>query len=351
MMGTGIKKIRTASIALTHMFLRRQAPGRMPTPVTFVVLLLALGLGACATPQQVSSVTTTDPGRLASARETVHVAGLRPCNDGASNALQIDPSQPVNILVHGCNGSTGRFRALAEVLAFHGQQSACLTYDDRDSLMVSSGQLAHAVDTLASHLEAPQITVIGHSMGGLVARKALIADHPEPVRNTQIDLQLVTVSAPFSGIVAARMCAVSALRVATLGLNDLVCWLVSGDNWYEITAASDFIQKPGNLAAQVSRHLKVVTDERDSCRRRNDSGRCIESDYIFSLGEQRHPPVTRAALTTDVEVVAGHVEIVGESGVTPHKLIDVFQREGIVRATPPERQAAFQALLAKLYGL
>ena len=171
---------------------------------------------------------------------------------------------PVNILVHGCNGSTGRFHALAEVLAFHGQQSACLTYNDRDSLMVSSGQLAHAIDTLA--------------------------------------------------------------------------------------AASDFIQKPGTLAAQISRLLKVVTDERDSCRRRNNNGRRIESDHIFSLNEQRHPPVTRAARTTDVEVVAGHVEIVGESGVTPHKLIDVFQREGIVRATPPERQSAFQALLVQLHG-
>ena len=98
------------------------------------------------------------------------------------------------------------------------------------------------------------------------------------------------------------------------------------------------------------RHLKVVTDERGACRRRSDTGRCIESDTIFSLAEQRHPPVIRAALTTDVEVVAGHVEIVGESGVTPHKLIEVFQREGIVRATPPERQSAFQALLAQLYG-
>lgn len=322
----------------------------MAATSAFIALLLALSLGGCATPQRESALDVTDPGRLPSALKAVNVPGLRPCNDGASNTLHIDPSQPVNILVHGCNGSTGRFHALAEVLAFHGQQSACLAYNDRDSLMVSSGQLAHAVDTLALYLDTPHITVIGHSMGGLVARKALIADRPEPVRNTQIDLRLVTVSAPFSGIAAARMCAASALRVATLGLNDLVCWLISGDNWYEITAASDFIQKPGNLAAQVSRHLKVVTDERDSCRRRSDAGRCIESDYIFSLNEQRHPPVTRAALTTDVEVVAGHVEIVGESGVTPHKLIDVFQREGIVRATPPERQSAFQALLVQLYG-
>ncbi|MBW8306688.1 MAG: alpha/beta hydrolase [Thiobacillus sp.] len=350
MMGTCAIKVRQRAAGWVHTAKRRPGEACIAPMAAFVALLLAFTLGGCATVQRDTAIDVPDPGRLLSAQKAVSVAGLRPCNDGASNTLQIDPSQPVNILVHGCNGSTGKFHALAEVLAFHGQQSACLAYNDRDSLMVSSGQLARAVDTLAGYLDAPQITVIGHSMGGLVARKALVADRPEPVRNTQIDLRLVTVSAPFSGIAAARMCAASALRVATLGLNDLVCWLISGDNWYEITSASDFIQKPGSLAAQVSRHLKVVTDERGACRRRSDTGRCIQSDTIFSLAEQRHPPVTRAALTTDVEVVAGHVEIVGESGVTPHKLIDVFQREGIVRATPPERQSAFQALLAQLYG-
>jgi hypothetical protein len=187
-------------------------------------------------------------------------------------------------------------------------------------------------------------------MGGLVARKALVENLPNQVRNAQIDLRLVTVSAPFAGIAAARMCAATALRIATLGLNDLLCWLVSGDNWYEITPASGFIRDPGSLIPQVRSHLKVVTDERGTCRRRDDEGQCIEDDYIFSLDEQRYPRVTHAPRTTDVEVPAGHVEIVGESGVTPHKLIDVFQREGIVRATPPERQSAFQVLLTQLYG-
>ena len=317
-----------------------------PTPV---LLLLIFILSACASTNGPNGTATVDPGRLSSAQVATIVPGLRPCNEGADATLHIDPRQPVNILVHGCNGSTGRFRALAEVLAFHGQQTACFAYDDRDSLMVSSGQLVHAVDTLAQHLDVPKITVIGHSMGGLVARKAFVAERPDPLRNLQIDLSLVTVSAPFSGIASARMCAVPALRVATLGLNDLVCWLISGDNWYEITSASNFIRAPGSLAPQVKRHLKVITDERGACRRRDNDGRCIESDFIFSVAEQRYPPVTDTPLATDVEVMAGHVEIVGESGVTPHKLINVFQREGIVRTTPPEKVTAFQALLARLY--
>ncbi|MDP1928738.1 MAG: alpha/beta hydrolase [Thiobacillus sp.] len=319
-------------------------------PLILALLLLVVTLGGCAANRHPDTVETADPGRLPSAQRQVNVAGLRPCNDGAAHTLLIDSSQPINILVHGCNGSTGKFHALAEVLAFHGQQTACFEYDDRDSLMVSSGQLAHAVDTLAQHLDTPTITVIGHSMGGLVARKAFIANHPYPLQNTQIDLRLVTVSAPFAGIAAARLCAAPALRIATLGLQDLACWLISGDNWYEITSASSFIQQPGSLIPQVQRHLKVVTDERGTCRRRDDTGQCIEDDYIFSVDEQRYPLVTQAFRTTDVEVPAGHVEIVGESGVTPYKLIDVFQREGIVRTTPPERLSAFQALLAQLYG-
>lgn len=315
-----------------------------------VLLMLALGLGGCAASHRLSDPAAPDPGRLASAQREVSVPGLRPCSDGVETALHIDPRQPVNILVHGCNGSTGKFRTLAEVLAFHGQQSACFAYDDRDSLMVSSGQLARTIDELARHLEIAELTVIGHSMGGLVARKALVEERTDPLQNARADLRLVTVSAPFSGIAAARGCAIPALRLATLGLNDLACWLVSGDNWYEITHASEFIRKPGSLAPQVRSHLKVVTDERGSCRRRGEFDRCIESDHIFSVAEQRYPPVAHAPRTQDVEVAAGHVEIVGESGVTPHKLIAVFQREGIVRATPPERQSAFRDLLARLYG-
>jgi hypothetical protein len=145
-----------------------------------------------------------------------------------------------------------------------------------------------------------------------------------------IDLQLVTVSAPFSGIASARVCANPAFRVATFGLVDLVCWLISGDNWYEVTPASDFIRQPGNLKPQVRRHLMVVTDERGSCRRRINTGRCIKDDYVFGLAEQQHTLVANAARTTIVEVHAGHIEIIGESDVTPNKLIDVFQREGIV---------------------
>jgi pimeloyl-ACP methyl ester carboxylesterase len=266
-------------------------------------LLLAATLGGCAI-HRPGVGEMADPGRLPSATQVVRVAGLRPCNDGAERALTIDPASRSTSWCMAATGPPGSFHALAEVLAFHGQQSACLAYNDRDSLMVSSGQLAHAVDTLALHLNTPQITVIGHSMGGLVARKALVADRPEArAHHADRPASGDGLGAVFRHCRGAHVRG-AALRVATLGLNDLVCWLISGDNWYEITSASDFIQKPGSLAAQVSRHLKVVTDERDSCRRRSDNGRCIEERLHFQpertaapAGHPRspRPPMSRSS--------------------------------------------------------
>ena len=50
------------------------------------------------------------------------------------------------MLVHGCRGSAGHFRALAQLYAFHGQQAVCFAYDPGDSLVKASGELITALD-------------------------------------------------------------------------------------------------------------------------------------------------------------------------------------------------------------
>jgi hypothetical protein len=78
----------------------------------------------------------------------VEVPHLQPCTDSSNHTLQFNSSSPVTVLVHGCNGSAGRFRSLAQLYAFHGQQTVCFSYNDRDSLVDSSGQLITALDEL-----------------------------------------------------------------------------------------------------------------------------------------------------------------------------------------------------------
>lgn len=321
---------------------------RAASAITTIAALLALA--GCATRDAADpAFQFIDQSRLAPPNISVTIPGLGPCTDNPDRTLHLASGQPLTVLVHGCFASAGRFRGLAQVLAFHGQQTACFTYNDRDRLMASSGELGAALDRLAHTMENRRIAVIGHSQGALIARKALVADRPDAIRSSAVQLRLVTVSGPFAGIAAAKSCGDPLLHTLSLGLVGPICQIVTGAKWSDITATSPFIVAPGGLARQVQDYLKVVTDERGSCRRM-DNGSCAESDAIFSLAEQRNAIIDRDPLVKIVEVKAGHVEIVGDQRVSPAKLIAVLQENGIIRPTEPERLGKFGQLLTAVYG-
>jgi pimeloyl-ACP methyl ester carboxylesterase len=317
--------------------------------IAAVALATASLLTSCAGPGWVERDASALDGRSLPVPDTrMEIAGLGPCTDEPDRALHFDSRQPVTVLVHGCYGSSGLFRALAQVLAFHGQQTACFTYNDRDSMMRSSAELNEALDQLGRKMVDKRVTVIGHSQGALISRKALIAERPDAIRNRDLLLRLVTVSGPFSGIASANQCGNPAARLWTLGLIGPLCRIATGDKWSEITYSSDFILKPGTLHPQVRDYLKVVTDERGTCRTAED-GHCVETDEVFSLAEQRHAGVDRNGARV-VEVRAGHVEIVGDKRTVPTKLMAVLQDNGVLNPTPPHRAASLALLLSRLYG-
>ena len=314
------------------------------------ITALCAVLAACAAPPRYQpDPQPLDPGRLPSPNVTIDIPGLGPCTDAADRTVRLNSHQPVTVLVHGCKGSAGRFRSLAQLYAFHGQQALCFSYDDRDSLIKSSGELVTALDGLADRMHNRQLDVMGHSMGGLVSRKALERDRPDPWQRNDVDLNLLTISAPFAGIQIAEPCGYATLQWLSLGVVPGICRVVTGDNWYEITSSSDFIRQPGPLLSTVQKYLKIVTDERDTCRRRDAAGQCQESDYVFSLAEQYQPAVDSLQQLTNVQVPAGHVEIVGDRDIVPRKLLDILQQQGMLAPTPPERRAALERLLVELY--
>jgi hypothetical protein len=314
-----------------------------------LVVLLSI-ISACTGIQRTDpELLFIDQSKIAAPDLTVTIPGLGSCTDSTNRTLHLNSQEPVIVLVHGCLGSAGRFRALAEVFAFSGQQAICFSYNDRDSLMVSSAQLVSSLDALRSQMQGRNITLIGHSQGGLIARKAMVSDRSPSLQTLDADLTLVTVSAPFAGINAASHCGSTLAKILSLGLTVPICKIVSGDKWDEITASSEFILQPGVLLEQVGKHLKINTDESGSCRSTNGVGSCMEDDYVFSLEEQYHPPVDRGAAVANVDIKAGHVEIAGDQRVAPLKFIAVLQQHGILKTTPPERISAFESLLARLY--
>jgi pimeloyl-ACP methyl ester carboxylesterase len=207
--------------------------------------------------------------------------------------------------------------------------------------------LRDAVNRLAEQTRTPQVIVIGHSQGALIARRSLTG-LPVAPPNRQPNLRLVTISGPFNGIASAETCGRKWLSWATIGLVPLSCYIVTGAKWMDITYSSDFIRKPGTLIPEVGNYLKIDTDERGTCRR-EQAGRCLESDDVFSLAEQHNPEVENDTRARRIEVGAGHVEIVGDKRVAPRKLMSVLQQQGVLRPTAPGRTAEFNRMLARVY--
>ena len=321
---------------------------RVKRPILFIAAFLALS-GCTGSSAYRPDPQPLEPGRLPTPNAALNVQNLGSCTDSPDRTLHLDTNSPVTVLVHGCKGSAGRFRSLAQLYAFHGQQAVCFSYDDRKSLVTASGQLVTALDELASKMRDHNLTVIGHSMGGLVARKAMENERRDEWRRSEASIKLVTVSAPLAGIQSANTCGKGTLHWLTLGIVPGICWAITGDNWYEITPPSDFIRRPGPLLPSVQQYVKVVTDERDTCRSRDENGTCLKSDYVFSLAEQYNPVIDKYPKLVNVEVDAGHVEIVGHKEVAPRKLLSILQQQGLLAPTPPMRRAALERLLAELY--
>jgi len=314
------------------------------------ILTVLLLQTACNTPVPSDpELASIDDRNLPSSDLSIKIPGLSPCTTKTDTTLHLNSNEPVNIIVHGCFGSAALFRSLAQVFAFHGQQTICFNYNDRDSMMKSTAELVSALNLLSAKMNNRHLTVIGHSQGGLIARKALTQEREDNLQINDASLDLVTISSPYAGIAAADHCASTTMRYLTLGLVIPICKIISGDKWYEITHPSPFIQEPGILLEQVTSHLKIVTNETGSCRQYDDKGVCLEDDFVFSTTEQYFRQVDAPARVDNIEVLAGHAEIVGDYRVPPTKLIKLLQLKGIMRDTPPAQHEQLSLLLARLY--
>lgn len=282
----------------------------------------------------------------------VQVPGINLCAQEPPGVVELDPSRPLVVLVHGCRSSGGRFRALAEVFAARGQQAVCFEYDDRASIEATAARLAAALEALQARLPPHRITLIAHSQGGLVARRALVADRPSPLRTREgFSWQLVTVSSPFGGIRASADCGKTWLHALTLGVTVAICQAITGDKWSEIHPRAELVARPGTLVPEATEVLKVVTDERGTCRRTRADGSCAESDDVFSLEEQRNARVDADPRLDLKEIRAGHAEIVGDATRVPEKLLGLLEERGVLARALPERREADARLLAAIYGV
>jgi pimeloyl-ACP methyl ester carboxylesterase len=158
---------------------------------------------------------------------------------GVSFLEPYDPSRTPVLFVHGAKGSPADFKAIIAGLDRSRYQAWVFSYPSGLRLELVATTLTRIVDGLQHELHFEQLSVVGHSMGGLVARSFVerVADRPDGYVRL-----LVTISSPFGGSTAAKSGVDSSPVVLPV--------------WRDVSPGSPFLlalQKP--LPACVRHHL------------------------------------------------------------------------------------------------
>jgi len=122
-------------------------------------------------------------------------AGTRPAVVTSVAAFDATaPNRTPIVLVHGFLGDASHFRRLRRFLAARGFRNfVTFSYQPRLDYPELARQLRRVIDDVRETTGAPDVDVIGHSLGGLVARHLLETDPEAPIG------RLVTLGAPCLG--------------------------------------------------------------------------------------------------------------------------------------------------------
>lgn len=163
--------------------------------------------------------------------------------------------EDVIVLVHGLDEPGDIWNTLAPTLAREGFHALRFDYRDDGAISTASSDLIHALEDLKLR-GVQRVTLIGHSMGGLVALDSLTrADGYASALDGGLSLPnitgLITIATPFDGSALAPMRAPLEIRdrVADLLRTPIVQWKTvlntddgDGEAATDLTPGSDFLR-------------------------------------------------------------------------------------------------------------
>ena len=173
-----------------------------------------LGSGSSLSISGDHAILISDPDRLANGRcnalrrmsriytaeKYPHATAAQARNWGLLLPAAMDPSKPLVVLIHGLDGDRGDCLPLGELLQHAGHQVAYFSYPGNQPIADSGALLGQDLRRLHHRYPQLRIDLIGHSMGGLVAREYV--EGPEYVGGVE---RLIQVAPPNAGSSWARI--------------------------------------------------------------------------------------------------------------------------------------------------
>jgi len=257
---------------------------------------IANSASATAVPIAFGEVVRLDDDRLAA---SVGPAGLwRPAATIRKSGLGIyfleryDPSRRPLLLVHGAAGSAQDFSHFINGVDIGQWQIWLYMYPSGLRLDAAANALARILEGLHRRHENSPVSIVAHSMGGLVARSSV--EHLQASVRQSIVASLVTVSTPWQGHPAARY-----------GVHHAPVVLPS---WHDMLPGSEFLQTLDSAQIDLA-HLLIYGEKSRKkfyLPRRNDG--------TIGVPSATHEPIMNRAESV-LRFELGHSEIIRSTDV------------------------------------
>ncbi|MGB7328743.1 MAG: thioesterase domain-containing protein [Rubripirellula sp.] len=271
-------------------------------------------------------------------------------------------TQPLAICLHGLKSSPEIFRALRDELRQAGYATASASYDDRRSIPESAKLISEKFETLFRNAKAsPQLALIGHSMGGLVAREWT----ENPSLTNQTITTLITVASPHQGSNWATMPPlINLLADGTLEGQDFVNLLLhlpSSPGVRDLEPGSTFLRtlngRPRRddvrYTAIVGTHCPISTEEsqelRSAIRQLDQAGsftRLIRPRILPLLNDSDE--LTEGKGDGVVAVTSGMIPGVADTVLVPLAHSETIAPSSAAPLSAAKRNPAWQAILNRL---
>lgn len=111
-------------------------------------------------------------------------------------------ARPLVVIVHGYNSEPAEFDALRARLREDGLATGVFAYPNDAAVRLSGGEFARALQEFERRYPDVSVSLVAHSMGGLVSRVAIEDPESAPVGNVD---QLIMVATPNQGSNLARV--------------------------------------------------------------------------------------------------------------------------------------------------
>ena len=152
-------------------------------------------------------------------------------------------ARPLVLCLHGLKSEPQRFDDFRQFLRESGFATGAASYDDYQSMITSARQLSDLAEELFRPPNTPDLVLVGHSMGGLVAREW--TEDPS-FHNRQI-VALITAGTPHGGSNWATMPPlldlISDPKYVARDVVDVLLHLPSAPGFRELAPDSEFLKK------------------------------------------------------------------------------------------------------------